>query len=145
MGKGGRPKNPTTIITDTARIERHIIPLLGTRRVKDLTKANINEVLKDIMAGKTRASVKTKKLREKAIVAVARDRRRGPSGFSAAFSRTHVEAGISTNPPHGLRKPKDNVRSRRLAEAEYRTLGEILRNAEKKDETYVTTADIIRR
>jgi len=38
LGKGGRPKKPTTIVTDTGRIERHIIPLLGTRRVKDLTK-----------------------------------------------------------------------------------------------------------
>jgi hypothetical protein len=46
LGKGGRPKKPTTIVTDTGRIERHIIPLIGTRRVKDLTKADINKVLK---------------------------------------------------------------------------------------------------
>ena len=52
-GKGGRPKKPTTIISDTGRIERHIIPLLGTRRVRDLTKADINKVLKDTMAGKS--------------------------------------------------------------------------------------------
>jgi hypothetical protein len=35
LGKGGRPKKPSTITTDTGRIERHIIPLIGTRRVKD--------------------------------------------------------------------------------------------------------------
>jgi hypothetical protein len=57
LGKGGRPKKPTTIVPDSGRIERHIIPLIGTRRVKDLTKADINKVLKDIMAGKTRVSV----------------------------------------------------------------------------------------
>ena len=57
-----------TITSDTGRIERHIIPLLGTRRVKDLTKTDINKVLKDIMAGKTRVSVKTRKLRGKAVV-----------------------------------------------------------------------------
>jgi hypothetical protein len=34
-GKGGRPKKPTIIITDTGHIERHIIPLLGTRLVRD--------------------------------------------------------------------------------------------------------------
>lgn len=39
LGKGGRPKKSTTIVTDIGRIDRHIIPLLGTRRVKDLTKA----------------------------------------------------------------------------------------------------------
>jgi Arm DNA-binding domain len=66
LGKGGRPKKATTIVTDTGRIHRHIVPLIGTRRVKDLVKADINKVLKDIMAGKTRVSVKTKKLRGKA-------------------------------------------------------------------------------
>lgn len=60
LGKGGRPKKPTTIVTDTGRIHRHITPLIGTRRVKDLVKADVNKVLKDIMAGKTRVSVKTK-------------------------------------------------------------------------------------
>lgn len=68
LGKGGRPKKATTIVTDTGRIQRHIIPLIGARRVKDLTKADINKVLKDIMAGKTRVSVKTQKLRGRAIV-----------------------------------------------------------------------------
>ncbi len=68
LGKGGRPKKASTIITDTGRIERHIIPLIGSRRIKDLTKTDINKVLKDIMAGMTRVSVKTKKLRGKAIV-----------------------------------------------------------------------------
>jgi hypothetical protein len=28
LGKGGRPKKPSTITTDTGRLERHIIPLL---------------------------------------------------------------------------------------------------------------------
>jgi hypothetical protein len=68
LGKGDRPKKPSTIVTDTGRIERHIIPLLGARRVKNLTKADVAKALKDIMAGKTRCSVKTKKLRGKAIV-----------------------------------------------------------------------------
>ena len=55
-----------------------------------------------------------------------------------------VEAGIiTTNPAHGLRKPKDNVRTRRLTEAEYRTLGEMLTKA-GEDEKYATTVEIIR-
>src|SRR5882762_6556862 len=84
LGKGGRPKKPSTITTDTGRIERHIIPLLGTRRVKDLTKTDINKVLKDIMAGKTRVSVKTKKLRGKAIVRGGAGTATRPLVFSAA-------------------------------------------------------------
>ncbi len=45
-----------------------------------------------------------------------------------------VEAGvIDHNPTHGLRKPKYQVRDRRLSEAEYRILGGILRQAQKSD------------
>lgn len=144
LGKGGRPKKPTTIVTDIGRIERHIIPLLGTRRVKDLTKADINKALKDIMAGKTRVSVKTKKLRGKAIVRGGAGTATRTVGLLGGILTYAVEAGIITsNPAHGLRKPKDNVRQRRLSEAEYRTLGEMLRKA-AEEEKYAMTVDIIR-
>lgn len=130
MGKGGRPKKPTTIVTDKGRINRHIIPLVGARRVKDLTKADVNKLLKDVMAGKTRVSVKTAKLRGRAIV-------RGGAGTA---SRTvsllggiltyAIDAGIiERNPAHGIKKPRDNVRKRRLSEAEYGVLGVMLREA----------------
>jgi integrase len=144
LGKGGRPKKPTTIVTDTGRIHRHIVPLIGTRRVKDLVKADINKVLKDIMAGKTRVSVKTKKLRGKAVVRGGVGTATRTVGLLGGILTYAVEAGIiETNPAHGIRKPKDNVRNRRLSEAEYRTLGRILRTA-AEDERYQMTTDIIR-
>jgi integrase len=144
LGKGGRPKKATTIVTDTGRIQRHIIPLIGTRRVKDLVRADINKVLKDIMAGKTCTSVKTKKLRGKAIVRGGAGTATRTVGLLGGILTYAVEAGIiETNPAHGLRKPKDNVRNRRLTEVEYRTLGSILREA-AKEEQYQTAIDIIR-
>jgi len=144
LGKGGRSKKPTTIVTDTGRIERHIIPLIGARRVKDLTKADINKVLKDIMAGKTRVAVKTKKLRGKAIVRGGAGTATRTVGLLGGILTYAVEAGIiGSNPAHGIKKPKDNVRNRRLTEAEYRSLGQMLREAAANDK-YVTTVDIIR-
>lgn len=144
LGKGGRPKKPTTTITDTGRIKRHIIPLIGARRVKDLVKADINKVLKDIMAGKTRVSVKTKKLRGKAVVRGGAGTATRTVGLLGGILTYAMEAGIITmNPAHGIRKPKDNVRSRRLSEAEYHTLGEMLRKA-AESEKYAMTVDIIR-
>jgi integrase len=144
LGKGGRPKKATTIVTDIGRIDRHIIPLLGIRRVKDLTKADINKVLKDVMAGKTRVSVKTKKLRGRAIVRGGAGTATRTIGLLGGILTYAVENGIiAINPAHGLRKPKDNVRTRRLTEAEYRTLGEMLRAAEQ-NEKYATTVQIIR-
>ena len=144
LGKGGRPKKATTMVTDTGRINRHIVPLIGTRRVKDLVKADVNKVLKDIMAGKTRVSVKTKKLRGKANVRGGAGTATRTVGLLGGILTYAVEAGIiENNPAHGIRKPKDNVRNRRLTEAEYRTLGEMLREA-AKDGKYATTVDIIR-
>jgi integrase len=144
LGKGGRPKKPTTVACDTGRIRRHIIPLLGARRVKDLTKADINQALKDIMAGKTAMKAKTAKLRGKAIV------RGGPGAAARAIGLLGgvltyaVEAGvIEINPARGIRKPKDKVLDRRLSEAEYRLLGTVLGNA-AKDEQYRMTTEIIR-
>lgn len=144
LGKGGRPKKTTTIVTDTGRIERHIIPLIGARRVKDLTKADINKVLKDIMAGKTRVSVKTKKLRGKAIVRGGAGTATRTVGLLGGILTYAVESGIiERNPAHGIKKPKDNVRNRRLTEAEYRTLGQMLLKAAAIDK-YAMTVDIIR-
>lgn len=144
LGKSGRPKKASTIVTDTGRIHRHIVPLIGTRRVKDLVKADISKVLKDIMAGKTRVSVKTKKLRGKAIVRGGIGTATRTVGLLGGILTYAVEAGIiTTNPAHGIRKPKDKVRNRRLTEAEYRTLGGLLRKA-AADERYQMSTEIIR-
>jgi hypothetical protein len=140
LGKDRRPKKSSTITTDTGRIERHIIPLVGTRRVKDLT----NKVLKHIMAGKTRVSIKTKKLRGKAIVRGGAGTATRTVGLLGGILTYAVEAGIiESNPAHGIRKPKDNVRKRRLSEAEYRILGRLLRDAAKQ-EKYAMIVDIVR-
>ncbi|MEA3263447.1 MAG: tyrosine-type recombinase/integrase, partial [Pseudomonadota bacterium] len=132
------------IITDTGRIHRHIIPLIGSRRVKDLAKADIAKVLKDIMAGKTAVSVKTKKLRGKAVVTGGAGTATRTIGLLGGIFTYAMEAGIiTTNPAHGVRKPKDNVRDRRLTEAEYRMLGVILREAAATSK-FEMTVEIIR-
>jgi hypothetical protein len=99
----GRPKKASTIVTDTGRVERHLIPLIGTRRVKDLTKADINKVLKDIMAGKTRVSVETKKLRGKAIVRGGAGTATRTIGLLGGILTYAVEAGREEHPLSGRR------------------------------------------
>lgn len=144
LGKSGRPKKASTIYTDLGRIKHHIVPLLGNRRVKDLTRADATKLLRDVMAGNTRVSVKTEKLRGKSIV------RGGPGtasrtlGLFGAILTYAINAGIiDSNPAHGIRKPKDQVRQRRLTEAEYRELGRMLSES-RRDSRYATTADVIR-
>lgn len=144
LGKGGRPKKQSTVDIDLGRIERHVIPLLGARRVKDLTKAILTKVMRDIMAGKTRAFIKTNKLRGRANV------RGGPGtaartlGLIGGILTYAVDLGvIEHNPAHGIKRPKDNVRSRRLNDGEYRILGRMLKAA-SENERYGPTVDIIR-
>lgn len=145
LGKGGRPKKASTKFTDLGRINRHIIPLLGRKRVTHVTKADVTAMMKDIMAGKTRTTEKTKKLRGKSIVRGglgAASRTVGLLGGIFSFARDELGI-IESNPAHGIRKPKDAVRKRRLNEEEYRTLGRILAKA-AEDKRYTRTVDIIR-
>jgi integrase len=84
-----------------------------------------------------------KKLRGKAIVRGGAGTATRTVGLLGGILTYAVEAGIiQSNPAHGIRKPKDNVRKRRLSEAEYRILGRMLHDAAK--EKYATIADIIR-
>ncbi|MEH6759339.1 MAG: tyrosine-type recombinase/integrase [Parasphingorhabdus sp.] len=144
LGKGGRPKKQTTVDTDVGRIRRHIIPLLGTRRVRDITKPDMNNLMKDIIAGKTRVTVRTNKLRGKAIVRGGAGTAIRTMGLLGGIFSYAVEAGvIEHNPTHGLRKPKYKVRDRRLSEAEYRVLGRIIQDAQKNAH-YRIHGDILR-
>ncbi len=145
LGKGGRPKKASTKITDLGRITRHIIPLLGSKRVTHVTKADVTAMMKDIMAGKTRTTERTNKLRGKSIVRGglgAASRTVGLLGGIFTYARDELGI-IEGNPAHGVRKPKDAVRKRRLSEEEYRTLGRILDKA-AMDPRYTRTVDIIR-
>jgi integrase len=144
LGKGDRPKKASTIVTDRGRINRHIVPLLGNRKVKDLTKADINQALKDIMAGKTKADVKTEKLRGRAIVKGGAGTATRTIGLLGGILTYAIELGVlDQNPTHGIRRPKDNANKRRLSEEGYRLLGDILRGA-VADGSYATAAEMIR-
>ncbi|AGH51412.1 tyrosine-type recombinase/integrase [Sphingobium scionense] len=144
LGKGGRPKRPGTIVSDKGRILRHIVPLIGTRRVKDLTKADVTKVLKDVMAGKTRRNVKTKNLRGRSIVKGGAGTANRTVGLLGGILTYAKDAGIiDVNPAAGVKKPKDQVRTRRLTEAEYRIFGEILEEA-GRNPNYAMTVEIAR-
>lgn len=146
IGRSGRPKAASTVEIDKGRIRRHIIPLIGARRVKDITTADVVRMMKDIIAGATRLNEKTRKKRGRSIV------RGGPGTASRAvgvlgglftYARDELGFELYTNPAHGIRKPKDRIRNRHLSQAEYRMLGRILRHAEA-DPDYAKTIAMIR-
>ena len=129
-------KKSSTIYTDKGRINRHIVPLLGHRAIKDVSVTDINKFLADVIGGKTRADIKTKK----------RGRARVRGGRGAGTRTMGLLGGIFTyavgmgyrpdNPCMGVVRPSDQRRRFRLDEAGYRTLGTCLREAEKKGEPW---------
>ena len=74
------------LYVDKGRIARHIVPLLGTKRVRDLTSADINRFKRDVANGKTAVTEKkSKKSGGDRSSKAARARRHELQDYSAAF------------------------------------------------------------
>ena len=135
LGKGGKAKKQATIDTDIGRINGHIVPLLGKRRIQDLTKADVTKMMHDVLAGKTRAVKKSAKLRGKSVLRGGRGTASRCVGLVGSMLTYAISLGmIEQNVAHGIRKPKDRVRDRRLSEAEYSKLGKMLNEASRSPE-----------
>ncbi len=143
LGKKRRPKKESTIYTDEGRIKRHIIPLLGTRRVKDLSSADVTRFMRDVASGKTRVNQKTRR-HGRAIVRGGIGTGTRTVGLLGAILTYARENGIiESNPAHGIRKAADQKRNRRLSEDEYRLLGQLLQRA-STDDQLATAANVAR-
>ncbi|MDI3307692.1 MAG: site-specific integrase [Acetobacteraceae bacterium] len=135
MGKKGRPKKPLTLYSDKGRIERHIIPLLGRRLVRDLTSVDVTRLIRDIATGKT-ATVEKTKLRGKAVVTGGRGVATRTAGLLGGILSFAVSEGIiATNPAHGVKKPAYQKRKERLTPEQYRRLGQALQAASNEGAT----------
>jgi integrase len=138
----GKTKKPSTIYTDGGRIERHIIPLLGRRSVKELTAPDINKFLADIIAGKTAADVKTRK-RGRAIVRGGRGTGSRTLGLLGGIFAYAVAQGYrSDNPCAGIVRPAGTRRKYRLDLGGYRTLGLCLAEAEENGVAWQAISEI---
>lgn len=129
MGKGGRPKRASTLEIDKGRVARHIIPLLGKKKVKDLTRSDIARFIADVTAGKTAADVKTG-FRGRAIVEGGAGTASRTAGLLSGILTFAVEQGIiATNPAHGVKRPADGKRRFRFSDDHYKALGKALNEA----------------
>ena len=143
LGKGGRAKKQSTLYTDKGRIERHILPLLSKKKVRDLTLPDITRFMRDVAKGETAADIKTG-LRGRAIV-------RGGTGAAARtvgllggiLSFAVSEGVIGANPARGVKRPRDQRREVRLTLEQYKTLGKALDKA-REEGVIATAIDAVR-
>jgi integrase len=115
---------------DRGRIERHILRLLGSRRVRDLTTPDILRFMRDVTTGKTADDVKTG-FRGRAIIeggAGTASRTVGLLGGILSFAVS--EGIIASNPVRGVKRPADNRREIRLTADQYRALGKAVAAAD---------------
>jgi integrase len=130
-GKRRLPKKASTLRADRSRIDAHILPLLGTRLVKEVGRVEVNQFLRDVAAGRARRDRKTK-LRGRSIVRGGLGTSSRTLGLLGGILTYAVRNGIiETNPVHGVPRPATRFRQRRLSEREYRTFGEVLGAAER--------------
>ena len=144
LGKGNRPKKASTLYVDRGRTNRHIMPLLGKKRVQTLKSTDINRFVEEVASGKTATIQKTGKKRGKSIVRGGLGTAARTVGLLSGILTYAVNQGvIEKNPAHGVRKPADGVKKRRLSDDEYRLLGKILQE-KATDEQFETTVKIVR-
>lgn len=100
--KRGRPKSAESLLIDTGRMQRHVRPLLGSKRIANLTKADIDEFRDSIASGATAGTFKTKK-RGKAIVTGGQGTaNRVLNLLGAVMSFAKDRGWIGNNPVHGV-------------------------------------------
>jgi integrase len=130
VSEGCGHKKASTIATDKGRIERHVKPLLGRKKIGEVTRGDVERFMRDVSKGKTAAQFKTAKGRVRVTGGEGTSRRtvRLLGGiFTYAVNRGYIAA----NPRRGVKVAADGKGERFLSPAELQRLGETLRIAEK--------------
>jgi integrase len=131
LAEGVHHKKPLTIKSDRGRIERHIKPLLGGKRVDAIERADVERLIVAVTAGKT-AEPQGGRRRLGARVRGGQ----GAAGQCATLlgtllsfaTKRHLRAD---NPAHGVKKPPVRKMERFLSEAEIGRLALALESYER--------------
>jgi site-specific recombinase XerD len=131
LGEGCPTQKASTLVSDRGRIERHIKPLLGRKRVNAVSRADVQRFMQDVASGKTAMDQKTGP-RGRSIV-------RGGKGvanrtlavLSAIFSFAVGREVRPDNPALRVKRFPSQKKERFLSPAELSRLGDALLAAEQ--------------
>lgn len=130
LEEGCDKKKATTIATDKGRIARHIKPLLGTKKISDVARGDIERFMRSVASGKTAKTLTNDKGNRVAVTGGKGTATRTVRLLGGIFSYAVRHGYIDANPRSGVQLYADNKGKRYLSSAEFQQLGDALREAE---------------
>jgi len=127
--KGMGHKKPSTIKTDIGRINAHIIPLLGNKKITEIKRMHIKEFLNDVRDGATAKTVKTKSRGVSRITGGAGTATRTTRLLGGIFSYGVERDYLQHNVVHGVPKFPDKKMQNMLTNDDVERLGQALENS----------------
>ncbi len=143
LAEGAAHKKSSTLRADRGRIVHHVKPLLGRKKIDQVSRADIERLLIDVRAGKTAVPTPPKGARASGSL---------PSGGAGAAAQCvtlmgtllafAVQRGLrADNPAHGVKKPPVRKMERFLSETEIARLAAALATeAARSDNPYPCAA-----
>lgn len=126
LSEGCETKKASTLATDKGRIERHIKPLLGKRRIGEITRQDVEKFMRDVAGGKTAADVKTK-LHGRAIVEGGKGTATRTVGLLGGIMTFAVSRQLrADNPVRGVKRYTDKKGETFLSSPELARIGAAL-------------------
>ena len=124
MTRRGTSKKESTIATDRSRIEAHIKPLLGERKVSEVNRQDVEKFMHDIAVGATKRRSREAKPRAVSHVKGGRGAATRTVGLLGAIFSYAIRTGLRVDSPvTGIIRFADGKRERRLSDSEYKQLG----------------------
>ena len=142
LGRGGKAKKASSLVSDRGRIEHHIVPLLGARLVQDLTRVDVQRLIREVQTGKTAKRYKTKARGLVSVTGGAGAAARASGLLGGILTYAIGEGIIASNPVHGVKRPADKKRDRRLSPEEFGAVGRVLFEADAVGESWQSTDGI---
>ncbi|WP_131118472.1 site-specific integrase [Lichenihabitans psoromatis] len=132
LAEGCETKKASTLATDRGRIERHIKPLLGGKRVGELTRIDVERFMRDVANGKTAADIRTKK-HGRAIVEGGKGTATRTIGLLGGILTFAVVRGMrADNPVRGVKRYTDKKGQVFLSAEQLGKVGAALAEAERQ-------------
>lgn len=143
LQEGVATKSESTKLRDRSRIERHIKPLVGKRRLSLLERADVERMQADIANGKTKLDEKTETKRGRSIVRGGEGAARESVVLLSSILGFAVNRKLRPdNPVLGVKKFRAHKRERFLSPKELAALGSALIKFEETGGSRFGTAAI---